>query len=135
MDNSWCHFSTSYKALSQVPELRILVAISDHINMNIPINRSIQPVSLLILMRQFRIQSECQYYNKPRQAAANGAASDIEWSLAVESRSALHYERLKRRECETHPSELGNTELLTKLEHCPKTASIAIPAPFLESPP
>lgn len=60
MDNSWCHFSTSYKALSQVPELRILVAISGHINMNISIHRSIQPVSLLVLVCHFRIQSECR---------------------------------------------------------------------------
>ena len=96
MDNSWCHFSTSYKALSQVPELRILVTISGHINMNIPVHRPIKPVSLLILMRQFRIQSECQYYNQPCQAAANGAASDIEWSLMAESRSALYYEEIKR---------------------------------------
>lgn len=105
--------------------------------MNITVHCPIQPVSLLILMRQFRIQSECQYYNQPRQAAANGAASDIDWALMAESRSALHYQGINggNVEVETHPSELGNTELLTKLEHCPKTASMAIPAPFLESPP
>lgn len=59
--------------------------------MNIPIHRPIQPVSLLILMRQFCIQSECQDYNHPRQAAANGASSDIEWALMTKIKISWSY--------------------------------------------